>query len=275
MYVFINWDVSPEIANFGFWALRYYSLFFASGFIISHYIMQDIFRRDSRTMEELDTLTLYMIGATIIGARLGHCLFYEPEYFLKHPLEILQVWNGGLASHGATVGILLALFLFSKKVKVPYLWILDRIVIVVALCGGLIRLGNLMNSEIVGKPTNVPWGFIFVQNGEDFARHPAQLYEAISTFVLFGVLWYLYLKTDIKNKTGLIFGIFCTVLFSLRIYYEFLKENQVEFEDEMALNMGQILSIPMVLIGIYCIIKSLRNFNNNTYQVKAQDKSEL
>ena len=265
MYVFINWDVSPEIVNFGFWALRYYSLFFASGFIISHYIMQDIFKRDGRTMEELDTLTLYMIGATIIGARLGHCLFYEHEYFLKHPLEILQVWNGGLASHGATVGILLALFFFSRKVHVPYLWILDRIVIVVALCGGLIRLGNLMNSEIVGKPTNVPWGFIFLQNNENFARHPAQLYEAISTFMLFGFLWYLYLKTDLKNKTGLIFGIFCAVLFSLRIYYEFLKENQVEFEDQMALNMGQILSIPMVLIGIYCIIRSLKQNNTSSY----------
>jgi len=256
MYGFITWDVSPEIVNFGFWALRYYSLFFASGFIISHFVMQDIFNKDGRTAEELDTLTLYMIGATIIGARLGHCLFYEPDYFLKHPLEILQVWNGGLASHGATVGILTALYFFSKKAKVGYLWILDRIVIVVALCGGLIRLGNLMNSEIVGKPTDLPWGFIFVQNGENFARHPSQLYEGITTFMLFGILWFMYLKTNAKHKTGLIFGIFCTVLFSLRIYYEFLKENQVEFENDMVLNMGQILSIPMVLVGIWCIIRS-------------------
>jgi len=259
MYGFINWDVSPEIYDFGFWALRYYSLCFASGFILSHFVMQDIFKKDGRTAEELDTLTFYMIGATIIGARLGHCLFYEPEYFLQNPLEIFQVWNGGLASHGATVGILLALYFFAKKVKVPYLWILDRIVIVVSLCAFLIRLGNLMNSEIVGKQTNLPWGFIFVQNGEDFARHPAQLYESISSLILFGILWYLYLKTELKNKTGFIFGLFCTILFSLRFLYEFLKENQVPFEDQMTLNMGQILSIPMILVGIYCIINSLKD----------------
>lgn len=257
MFLYINWDVGPEIFDLGFWALRWYSLLFASGFILSFYVMGEIFKRDGRTAKELDSLTLYMVVATILGARLGHCLFYEPDYFLNHPLEILMVWNGGLASHGATVGILLALFLFHKKTKVSYLWILDRIVIVAALCGGLIRLGNLMNSEIVGKPTQLPWGFIFILNGEDFARHPAQLYEAMSCFMIFLILWLLYLKTDIKHKTGMLFGIFCTVLFSLRIFYEALKENQVEFENSMALNMGQILSIPMVLVGIFFIIKGI------------------
>ena len=257
MYVFVSWDVSPEIINFGFWSLRWYSIFFALGFILSHYVMNDIFKREGRTAEELDKLTLYMIVSTILGARLGHCLFYEPEYYLAHPVEILQVWNGGLASHGATVGILLALYIFSKKTEgISYFWLLDRIVIVVALCGSLIRLGNLMNSEIVGKATTLPWGFIFMRNGEDFARHPAQIYEALSCIVLFFGLWWLYLKTDIKSKQGFLFGLFCTVLFSLRIVYEFLKENQVEFENGMPMNMGQILSIPMVVLGIYCMAKS-------------------
>lgn len=257
MYVFVSWDVTPEIINFGFWALRWYSLFWALGFIISHYIMLDIFKKDGRTPEDLDKLTLYMIASTILGARVGHCFFYEPDYYLANPLEILQIWNGGLASHGATVGILFGLYLFSKNVPgITHLWILDRIVIVVALCGALIRLGNLMNSEIVGVPTTLPWGFIFLQLGEDFPRHPAQLYEAISSFALFGVLWWAYLKTPIKYYTGRIFGIFCVVLFSLRIAYEFLKENQVEFENGLPLNMGQILSIPMVLVGIYCIARS-------------------
>jgi phosphatidylglycerol:prolipoprotein diacylglycerol transferase len=266
MFGYITWDVSPEIFSLGFWALRWYSLFFALGFILSHYIMLDIFKRDGRTTEELDKLTFYMISATILGARIGHCFFYEPQYYLAHPIEILQVWNGGLASHGATVGILLALYIFSKKTQgITYLWILDRIVIVVALCGSLIRLGNLMNSEIVGRPTDLPWGFIFVQDSEHYplvARHPAQLYESISTFMLFLVLWYLYLKTDLKHKTGLLFGIFCTYLFSLRIGYEFLKENQVAFENGLPLNMGQILSIPMVALGIYCISNALKKTAN-------------
>ncbi len=267
MYAFVSWDVSPEIINLGFWALRWYSLFFALGFILSHYVMLDIFKKDGHTAEELDKLTLYMISATILGARLGHCLFYEPAYYLAHPIEILKVWEGGLASHGATVGILVALYFFSKNTSgVTYMWILDRIVIVVALCAVLIRLGNLMNSEIVGLQTSMPWGFIFLRNGEDFARHPAQLYESISSAILFFSLWGLYLKTNIKQKTGMLFGIFCTVLFSLRIVYEFLKENQVEFENGMPLNMGQILSIPMVLIGIYCILKA-KQLSTNSYQL--------
>lgn len=255
MYAFITWDVSPDLLDLGFWAIRWYSLLFASGFILSHYVMLDIFKREGHTQEELDKLTLYMVAATVLGARLGHCLFYEPAYYLSHPIEILKVWEGGLASHGATVGILFSLYLFARNTpRVTYLWILDRIVIVVALCGALIRLGNLFNSEIVGKQTDVPWGFIFLRNGDNFARHPAQLYESISCVILFFALWGLYKKTDIGTFRGRLFGIFCTVCFGLRILYEFLKENQVEFENTMSLNMGQILSIPMVLIGIYFII---------------------
>ncbi len=257
MYAFISWDVSPDLVDFGFWAIRWYSLLFASGFIISHYVMLDIFKREGHTQEELDKLTIYMVIATVLGARLGHCLFYEPSYYLSHPIEIFKVWEGGLASHGATVGILFALYLFAKNTPgVTYFWILDRIVIVVALCGCLIRLGNLFNSEIVGKETSLPWGFIFVRNGEDFPRHPAQLYEGISCLLLFFVLWGLYKKTDIGKYQGRLFGLFCIVCFGLRFCYEFLKENQVAFEDGLVLNMGQWLSIPMVILGGICIFRS-------------------
>lgn len=256
-YAFVTWDVAPEIVDFGFWAIRWYSLLFALSFILSHFVMLDIFKREGHTQEELDKLTIYMVAATVLGARLGHCLFYEPEYYLAHPIEILKVWEGGLASHGATVGILFALYLFAKNTpRVTYTWILDRIVIVVALCGALIRLGNLFNSEIVGKETDLPWGFIFVRNNEDFARHPAQLYESMSCLLLFALLWGLYKKTDIKEYRGRLFGIFCAVCFSLRFLYEFLKEDQVDFEKNMTLNMGQWLSIPLVLLGIYCIMRS-------------------
>jgi phosphatidylglycerol---prolipoprotein diacylglyceryl transferase len=257
MYGFISWDVSPEIIDFGFWALRWYSLMFALGFILSHYVMLDIFKNEGHTQEELDKLTIYMVLATVIGARLGHCLFYEFDYYSQHPLDIVKVWEGGLASHGAGIGILTALFFFAKTTpNVTYIWILDRIAIVVALCGALIRLGNFFNSEIVGTETQLPWGVIFMRNGDDFARHPSQLYESFSCAILFFVLWYCYKKTDFKDMPGRLFGIFLIVCFSLRIVYEFLKENQVEFENGMLLNMGQILSIPMVALGLYCIWQS-------------------
>jgi prolipoprotein diacylglyceryl transferase len=257
MYAFISWDVSPTIHDFGFWAIRWYSLLFASGFILSSFIMSDIFKREGHSQEELDKLTIYMVVATVLGARLGHCLFYDPTYYLANPLEIFKVWEGGLASHGAAVGILVALFLFTRNTPgVTYLWILDRIVIVVALCGSLIRLGNLFNSEIVGRETNLPWGFIFLRNNDTIPRHPAQVYEAISCFFLFLLLYALYRWTDFKEYKGRLFGLFCVFCFGLRFFYEFLKENQEKFEDNMVLNMGQWLSIPLVAIGIYFIFKS-------------------
>ncbi len=188
---------------------------------------------------------------------MGHCLFYQPDHYLAHPIEILKIWEGGLASHGGAIGILLGLYLYiRKKTDQSYLWLLDRVVIVTAFGGACIRLGNLMNSEIVGLPTDLPWGFIFELRGEDFARHPAQLYESISCLILFILLYLGYYKKDGKIPEGQFFGIFLIWVFSLRIVYEMLKENQVAFENEMALNMGQILSIPMVLLGIYLLYYS-------------------
>jgi prolipoprotein diacylglyceryl transferase len=260
----ITWNVGPDIFSFEIpiinqtLTIRWYGLLFASAFLVGQYIMIKIFKEENKPEKDIDALTLYMIVATLVGARLGHCLFYQPEFYLSNPIEILKVWEGGLASHGATVGILLGIYLYSRS-RHPdqsYLWVLDRIVIVTALGGAFIRLGNLFNSEIIGLPTNLPWGFVFVKLNEDFARHPAQLYEAISCVFLFLFLFWLWGKTKEKTPEGRLFGIFVVVLFSLRIFYEFLKENQVDFENGLPLNMGQILSIPMVLIGIYILLKS-------------------
>ena len=205
-------------------------------------------------MELLDKLTIYMALGTVIGARLGHCLFYEPGYYLKNPLEILKIWQGGLASHGAAVGILLALWLFIRKYKKPFMWILDRIVVVVALAGSLIRLGNLMNSEIYGIETGLPWGFIFIRNLETVPKHPTQIYESLTYFLIFLLLIWLYYKNDGKPKPGLLFSLFLILVFGMRFMIEFIKENQVDFESGMILNMGQWLSIPFVMAGIAILL---------------------
>ncbi len=254
---YITWDVNPEIFNIGFLSVRWYGLLFALGFVIGQRILSKIYVAEGRTEGDVDVITLYMIIGTVVGARLGHTLFYAPDYYLSNPIEILKIWEGGLASHGATIGILLALWIFSRRQKFDYMWVLDRIVIVVALGGALIRLGNLMNSEIFGKPTDVPWAFIFVRNNEfsHVPRHPTQLYESLSVFLLFVLLYWLWKKYKEALPRGLLFGIFVTALFTFRLLVEFLKENQEDFENAMALNMGQILSIPLILIGLGILVK--------------------
>lgn len=259
----ITWEVSPEIFQIGSFAIRWYGLLFACGFLIGQQLMHWFFKLESRDEKDLDNLLMYMVFSTIIGARLGHCLFYEPEYYLANPISIFKVWEGGLASHGATAGILLGIFIFSRKYKgYTWLYLLDRLVITIALGGAFIRLGNLMNSEIVGKPTDVSWGFIFVKNltpegfPENFARHPSQLYESIFCVFLFAFLLFLYLKTKEKTPYGRIFGWFVVLLFTQRILTEFTKENQVAFENGLPLNMGQLLSIPMVIFGSYVLYRS-------------------
>ena len=174
----INWNANPEIFTlFGIFPIRYYGLLFASGLLISYSVIARIYKNEHIPLENLEKLTVYIFIGTIAGARLGHCLFYEPAYYLSNPLEIIKIWHGGLASHGAAIGILLALYLFSRKVKKPFLWTMDRVVIVVALAGSLIRMGNLMNSEIIGNPTTVSWAFIF-ERVDNIPRHPAQIYES-------------------------------------------------------------------------------------------------
>ena len=253
-FLIIPWNVNPEIFRIGDFAVRWYGLLFASGFVFGYYLMRRIFRNEGLGDATLDRLTVYVAIATIVGARLGHCLFYEPEYYLARPLEILKVWHGGLASHGAAIAIPIALWLFARKEKKTFIWAIDRVVIVVALAGALIRLGNLMNSEIYGVETTLPWGFVFLRNGENAPKHPTQIYEALAYLTIFGILMRIYWKNLGKQKPGLLFGLFLVLVFGFRFFVEYVKEDQVAFEAGMKLNMGQLLSIPFVMIGIALLI---------------------
>ncbi len=259
----INWTADPEIFRIGNFAVRWYGLLFASAFFFGYLLFLRIFKREGISVELLDRLTVYTAVGTIIGARLGHCLFYEPDYYLSNPIEILKIWRGGLASHGAAVGILIALYYYSRSVRRPYLWILDRIVIAVALGGFFIRMGNLMNSEIYGIETSLPWGFIFTLAGETVAKHPTQIYEGLSYLAIFGLLYTIYIKQDGKPKEGYLFSIFLILLWTVRFLIEFIKEDQVEFEAAMTLNMGQWLSVPFILAGVALLLWSYKRNQTN------------
>jgi phosphatidylglycerol---prolipoprotein diacylglyceryl transferase len=254
----IIWNPDPEIFRIGPFAIRWYGLLFASGFLFGYIIMRKIFRNEGLGDEVLDRLTIYMAVGTVVGARLGHCLFYEPAFYLRQPLEILKVWHGGLASHGAAIGILIALWLFIKKEKKGYLWTLDRIAIVVALAGFLIRTGNLMNSEIYGVETSLPWGFVFLRNNEAVPKHPTQIYEGLTYLLVFFLLYRMYWNKKGDVYRGLLISIFLILVFTSRFLIEFVKEPQVDFESSMVLNMGQILSIPFILMGIAGLYFSLK-----------------
>ncbi len=259
----IIWDVSPFLFKIGDFGIRWYSLLFGLSFVLGYLILKKVFEREGVAIELLDKLSVYMLVGTVAGARLGHCLFYEPAYYLSHPLEMLLPvsFQGGfhftgyqgLASHGAAIGNTLAIYLFSRKYQKPFLWTMDRVVLVVALAAFLIRTGNLMNSEIYGIRTSLPWGFVYTRNHETFAKHPTQLYEGLSYLIIFFVLIYIYLKKGSSITNGLLLGIFLTGIFGVRFLVEFVKEPQVDFENTMLLNMGQILSIPVIIAGIILI----------------------
>ena len=254
----IHWNVDPVIINLGSFGLRWYSLGFLVAFLLGYYIIERMFKQENVKEDYLGSLFLYIFLAILIGARLGHCLFYEPDYFLtsEHWVEI--VWpfqNGhytgfqGLASHGAALGILIGLWLYQRKYGLNIWWFLDRLVVVVALGGAFVRLGNLFNSEIYGVETSLPWGFVFERNGETVPKHPTQLYESLSYFLIFGVsIWY-YIRKKGHFKTGTIFGWWLVALFGVRLLIEFVKNDQVDFEAGMVLNMGQLLSLPFIIGG--------------------------
>jgi len=259
----ITWNVDPEIFSIGPLTIRWYGLMFATAFLSGYIVFTRYLATKRLTPEMLDQLLVYIAVGTIIGARLGHCFFYEPDYFLSNPVEILKIWKGGLASHGAAIGIPLSLWLYVRKQKLSFLWLIDRIVIVVALGGAFIRLGNLFNSEIYGGPTDLPWGFIFVRDQvydphtgalmPNVPSHPTQIYEALSYLLIFTVLFLFYRKNATKVRDGFIFGVFMIMLFSVRVLIEFVKNDQVGFEADMALNMGQWLSLPFIALGAYLI----------------------
>ena len=265
----ITWNVDPEIFSIGPLSIRWYGLLFASAFLSAYLIFSRYLTTEKINSEMLDQLLIYIAVGTVIGARLGHCFFYEPDYFLKNPLEIIKIWKGGLASHGAAIGILLSLWLYVRKYKLSFLWLIDRIVIVVALGGAFIRLGNLFNSEIYGLPTDLPFGIEFVRDrlydsstGEllpTVARHPTQLYEAIAYLIIFTILLTFYKKKHLVVRDGFIFGVFMILLFSARFFIEFVKNDQVAFEAGMQINMGQVLSLPFILAGVLMIVWTKMN----------------
>lgn len=282
----IIWDPSPEIFTIpGInWPVRWYGLMWAMAFIVSHFFMNRVFKAEGRTEKDLDSLTLYIILGTVIGARLGHCLFYGPwfdefssngilinEGYLSHPLNMLKVYEGGLASHGGAIGIVIAMILYCRKTKESWLWLFDRLVIVVPLAAAFIRIGNLINSEIIGTVTNMPWAFVFTQE-DDLPRHPAQLYEAVFCFFLFLLMYQLWKNKRNNFGPGFMFGLMCVLLFTERIIDEFFKENQAQFESDLPLNMGQLLSIPFILIGIFMILRS-RKLEPNSY-LKPAEKAD-
>ncbi len=271
-FLAIEWNPSLGI-DLGFFVIRWYSLMFVAAFLLGLRLMKKIYIEDNIPVEKLDVIFMYVFISMLIGMRLGDVFFYSWDYYQNHLLEIFipfkQV-NGswqftgftGFASHGAAIAIPIAMYFYAKKhLKKPWLFILDRLAIMVALAGFFIRLGNFFNSEIYGKETGSNFGVIFKANGETVARHPTQLYEAISYLILFFVMWYLYWKTDKKNQTGFLFGLFMVVLWSLRFFIEFLKEAQVDGREDWvfnSLNTGQVLSIPLVMIGVWLMFRTAK-----------------
>ena len=271
MLDFVTWTANPDLIH-SFITVRWYGLMFAIGFLIGYNVVARIFKHEGAPEKWLGTLLLWTMAGTIIGARLGHVFFYEWDLYSNNPIHILYIWEGGLASHGGAIGVIVGVLCFSWiTAKKNPIWTFDRLVIPVALVGGLIRLGNLMNHEIYGHATDLPWAFRFItnihawQNGAEpvfsAPSHPTQLYEAGCYFVLFALLMWMYWRKNAETRPGLIFGVFLIGIFLPRLLIEFVKNNQVEWEADMMLNMGQILSIPFIIAGICLIIYSLSRPN--------------
>lgn len=267
--LFIHWNVDPVIFSIGSLGIRWYSLLFVGGFIVGYYIFRWFFKKEGGDPAVVDPLLYTLLIATIVGARLGHCLFYQPDYYLGSWAgfaEIFMPWKGGLASHGGAIALLLSMWWFSRKYgkakHFDFLWIMDRLCIVVAFAGCMIRIGNLFNSEIYGDVTSLPWGVIFDRRGEVDPKHPTQIYEALSYLILGLGLIAVY-RSALASRTpriyrGFFFGMFLVGCFGMRFLIEFIKEPQVGFEESMALNMGQLLSLPFIIAGVVLLVLSVR-----------------
>lgn len=256
--LYVVWDFNPVLFTVGSIDIRYYGLMWALAIFIGAKFFDNFCKREQLSASVSESIFVYGTLGTIIGSRLGHCLFYEPQHYLAHPLGIItEIRNGGMASHGAAIGLLIGLWLFSRRNRLPYIWSLDRIMIPVAIGGAGVRLGNLFNSEIIGCVTDVPWGFKFVRLYRNLpleaipVQHPTQLYEALCYVVTFGLLLWLYYRRNIGiRRPGLLFGVGLIGIFLTRFLIEFIKEDQEAFEQGMLLNMGQLLSIPFIVFGI-------------------------
>lgn len=269
---FVTWTANPNLYS-GFVTVRWYGLMFAIGFLIGYEIVYRIFKHEGAPEKWLAPLFFYVVIATVLGARLGHVFFYDWSYYSQHPAEIFKVWEGGLASHGGTLGIIIAIFIFSWHVtKKSALWTLDRLCIPIGLVGALIRIGNLMNHEIYGSVTSQPWGFRFISNINQYMQgaepiftdpsHPTQIYEALCYLLVFAVCMYLYWRRNAQERPGLILGVFFIGIFGTRFFIEFMKNVQEQWEiglrDAIGLDQGQLLSIPFVIAGIWLIIRAMR-----------------
>jgi len=272
-FLSVTWNADPTLVALLGREIRWYGLLWVIGLIVAVYIVQRIFKREDLPEKWFDSLFVYMIVGIIVGARLGHCLFYEPKYYLANPVEMLKVWEGGLASHGGVIGIIIAVWLYSRKVtKLSMLWTFDRVMVPTGFTAAMIRIGNLMNHEIYGGPTDQPWGFRFITNIYYWMRgaepvysdpsHPTQIYEALAYLVVFGITMYLYWNTSAKDRKGLITGVGILFIFLFRFFVEFLKNVQVDSENAMrestGLILGQWLSIPFIIWGIWLIFRAVR-----------------
>ncbi|MDL2323063.1 prolipoprotein diacylglyceryl transferase [Bacteroidales bacterium OttesenSCG-928-A17] len=271
MLSFITWNADPVAFTIPFFDrdVRWYGMAFAIGFAVGTWIVYKIWKNEKLNIDWFDSLFFYVIISATIGARLGHCLFYNPGYYLANPVEMLKIWEGGLASHGGTLGIIIAIWIYSKKVThKSMLWTFDRLVVPVGFVAALIRMGNLMNHEVYGHPTTLPWGFRFIENIPywehgypaiySLPSHPTQIYEALFYLITFVVCLWMYWKRKDYKYEGLIFGVFLIGIFLSRFFVEFFKNNQEAFEEGMLLNMGQLLSIPFILAGIWFAYKGLK-----------------
>lgn len=261
-FLSVVWNVDPVILKIGPLAIRWYSLLFVAGFPLGYWLFTKFYKDEGLSEKLLEPLLYALLIGTIVGARVGHCVFYEPSYFLtkEHWFEILQPWKGGLASHGGAIGVLLAIWWYcsryGKKNGFGMLWLLDRLVIAVAFAGCFIRLGNLFNSEIYGCATDLPWGFIFERRGETVPKHPTQIYESLTYLLLGFLLLWMYRKKLDKIYRGMLLGTFFTICFGMRFLIEYIKQANIYFDNFFGLNMGQVLSIPFIAVGIFFIIRS-------------------
>lgn len=272
-FLAVTWNPDSELCRLLGLPIRYYSLMWVIGLLVAYVLVKRFYKDRGIKQEVFEPLFIYCFLGILIGARLGHCLFYEPDYYLtsgKHFIEMLLpirfmpqggfkvIGYSGLASHGGTIGIFIGMLLYCRKYKVKLLECIDMVCVATPITAACIRIGNLMNSEIVGKATGTDWGFIFVQNGEDFPRHPAQLYEAIAYIIIFIAIILIYKKHKEKIGSGFFFGFCIATIFTFRFFIEFCKEVQVDFEEGMTLDMGQLLSIPFIIAGIWLMLRSRR-----------------
>ncbi len=254
--MFIN-NLDPIAFSIGPLSIRWYGLLFSFGFILGYIIMQIFFRQKNYKTEDLDKLLVYIFAGTVIGARLAHCLIYEPDFYLAHPVEIIKVWQGGLASHGGTIGVVIAIWIFLRKANYKFMELADMLCVPIALVCSLIRVGNFFNSEILGVPTHSDYGVIFARLGETIPRHPAQLYEAVAYFTIFILLLGLYVFYK-KRPQGFLLGLLLTLVFSVRMVIERFKVEQADYSTNAIFNVGQLLSIPFILIGIAVIVYAIK-----------------